>query len=148
MAAGVDRLEGWRDAFRATGADADEGLVVHGDFTYEGGAAAMERLLAAVPDLDGLFVASDLMAAGAMGVLATHGKRVPEDVRVVAFDDSPIALTTRPALTSVRQPIEELGREGIHLLLDTIERTGRPPRRVVLATELVTRASSTGRGQG
>jgi DNA-binding LacI/PurR family transcriptional regulator len=148
MAAGVDRLEGWRDAFRATGADADEGLVVHGDFTYEGGAAAMERLLAAVPDLDGLFVASDLMAAGAMGVLATHGKRVPEDVRVVAFDDSPIALTTRPALTSVRQPIEELGREGIHLLLDTIERTGRPPRRVVLATELVTRASSTERGQG
>src|SRR5829696_6333547 len=61
MAAGVDRLEGWRDAIRATGDDVDERLVVHGDFTYEGGAAAAERLLAAVPDVDGLFVASDLM---------------------------------------------------------------------------------------
>ncbi len=148
MAAGVDRFEGWRDAIRAAGNDVDPALVARGDFTYEGGAAAMERLLVSAPDLDGLFVASDLMAAGALGVLATRGRRVPEDVRVAAFDDSPIAAATRPALTSVRQPIEELGREGIHLLLDTIERSSRPPRRVVLATELVTRASSTGRGRG
>jgi DNA-binding LacI/PurR family transcriptional regulator len=108
----------------------------------------MERLLKAASHVDGLFVASDLMAAGALAVLAARGIRVPEDVLVVAFDDSPIAAATRPALTSVRQPIEELGREGIHLLLDTIERAGRPPRRVVLATELVTRASSMGRGHG
>ena len=148
MAAGVDRLEGWRDAIRAAGREDGTALIARGDFTYEGGAAAMERLLETAPDIDGLFVASDLMAAGALGVLATRGRRVPEDVRVVGFDDSPVAATTRPALTSVRQPIEELGREGIHLLLDTIERAGRPPRRVVLATELVTRASSTGRGRG
>jgi DNA-binding LacI/PurR family transcriptional regulator len=148
MAAGVDRFDGWRDAIRAHGDDVDPSLVARGDFTYEGGAAAMERLLASAPDLDALFVASDLMTPGTLGVLATGGRRVPEDVLVAAFDDSPIAATTRPALTSVRQPIEELGREGIHLLLDTIERTGRPPRRVVLATELVTRASSTGRGRG
>jgi DNA-binding LacI/PurR family transcriptional regulator len=108
----------------------------------------MERLLKAAGHIDALFVASDLMAAGALAVLAARGIRVPEDVLVVAFDDSPIAAATRPALTSVRQPIEELGREGIHLLLDTIERSGRPPRRVVLATELVTRASSKGRGRG
>ena len=148
MAAGIDRFDGWRDAIRAAGLEVDQRLVARGDFTHEGGAAAMERLLAAAPDMDGLFAASDLMAAGALAVLAARGIRVPEDVLVAGFDDSPIAAATRPALTSVRQPIEELGREGIHLLLDTIERSSRPPRRVVLATELVTRASSTGRGRG
>ncbi len=144
MAAGVDRVEGYRDALRAGGRSA-EAAVESGDFTYEGGAAAMERLLAAAPDLDGVFCASDLMAAGALGVLLAAGRRVPEDVRLVGFDDSPIAATTRPPLTSIGQPIEEMGREAVRVLLDEIDRRGRPPRRVVLATELVPRASSAGR---
>jgi DNA-binding LacI/PurR family transcriptional regulator len=145
MSAGIDRLGGYRDAIRGTGGVVDEALVAVSDFTYEGGAAAMERLLAGVPDLDGVFVASDLMAAGALAVLESRGRRVPDDVLLVGYDDSPVATTTRPPLTSVRQPIEEMGREAVDLLLDTLERPGRPPRRVVLATELVTRASSTGR---
>ncbi|HEU0242444.1 MAG TPA: LacI family DNA-binding transcriptional regulator [Candidatus Limnocylindrales bacterium] len=142
MAAGVDRLEGYRDAIRADGGQPEEALIARGDFTYEGGAAAMERLLETAPDLDAVFVASDLMAAGAIGVLLARGRRVPEDVALVGYDDSPIAAATRPPLTSVRQPIEEMGREAVHLLLDAIERAGRPPRRVVLATELMLRASS------
>ena len=105
----------------------------------------MERLLAATPDIDGVFCASDLMAAGALGVLVARGRRVPEDVAIVGYDDSPIAAATQPPLTSVRQPIEEMGPEAVHLLLDAIERADRPPRRVVLATELVPRASSVGR---
>jgi len=148
MAAGVDRLEGYADAIRAAGRDVEPALVAHGDFTYEGGAAAMERLLAAAPDVDGIFAASDLMAAGALGVLLARGRRVPDEVAVVGYDDSPIATTTRPPLTSVRQPIEEMGREAVHLLLDAIERADRPPRRVVLATELVARGSSRGRATG
>jgi DNA-binding LacI/PurR family transcriptional regulator len=144
MAVGVDRVEGYRDALRAAGRSA-EAMAEPGDFTYEGGAAAMERLLAAVPDLDGVFCASDLMAAGALGVLLAAGRRVPEDVRLVGFDDSPIAATTRPPLTSIGQPIEEMGREAVRVLLDEIDHRGRPPRRVVLATELVPRASSAGR---
>jgi DNA-binding LacI/PurR family transcriptional regulator len=142
MAAGLDRLEGYRDAIRASGGKSEDALVARGDFTYEGGAKAMERLLKTAPDLDAVFVASDLMAAGALGVLLARGRTVPEDVALVGYDDSPIAATTRPPLTSVRQPIEEMGREAVHLLLDAIERAGRPPRRVVLATELVLRASS------
>jgi DNA-binding LacI/PurR family transcriptional regulator len=145
MAAGQDRLDGYRDSVRAAGLAGGSGLVEHGDFTYEGGAAAMERLLAMAPDIDAVFCASDLMAAAAIGVLLARGRRVPEDVAVVGYDDSPLAATTRPPLTSVRQPIEEMGPEAVHLLLDAIERADRPSRRVVLATELVLRASSAGR---
>jgi len=144
MAVGIDRVEGYRDALRAAGRTVDDAVEI-GDFTYEGGAAAMERLLQTAPDLDGVFCASDLMAAGALGVLLAAGRRIPEDVRLVGFDDSPIAATTRPPLTSVGQPIEEMGREAVRLLLDEIDRRDRPPRRVVLATELVPRASSAGR---
>jgi DNA-binding LacI/PurR family transcriptional regulator len=106
----------------------------------------MERLLRDRPDIDAVFCASDLMAAAALGVLQASGRRVPEDVAVVGYDDSPIAATTRPALSSVRQPVEEMGREMVHLLTGHIERTdGRVPRHVVLATELIARASSAGR---
>ena len=105
----------------------------------------MERLLAARPDIDAVFAASDLIAAGALSVLAAAGRRVPEDVAVVGFDDSPVATSTRPALTSVRQPIEEMGQEMARLLIDTIEGADRAPRRVILATELIRRASSAGR---
>ena len=81
----------------------------------------MERLLAVRPDIDAVFAASDLMAAGAMSVLDAAGRRVPEDVAVVGYDDSPVASTARPQLTSVRQPIEEMGQETARLLIDLVE---------------------------
>ena len=105
----------------------------------------MERLLAQRPDLDAVFAASDLMAAGALSVLAAAGRRVPEDVAIVGYDDSPVATSTQPPLTSVRQPIEEMGREMARLLVEAVEGTDRVPRRVILATELMQRASSAGR---
>ena len=105
----------------------------------------MEQLLAARPDIDAVFAASDLMAAGAIAVLATAGRRVPEDVAVVGYDDSPVATTVRPQLTSVRQPIEEMGHEMARLLIDLVEGSDPVPRRVILATELIRRASSAGR---
>ena len=115
------------------------------DFTQDGGAAAMERLLATRPDLDAVFAASDLMAAGAMSVLDAAGRSVPDDVAIIGYDDSPVAATARPALTSVRQPIEEMGQEAARLLLELVEGTDRAPRRVILTTELIRRASSAGR---
>ncbi len=105
----------------------------------------MGRLLEARPDIDGVFAASDLMAAGALAVLAATGRRVPADVAVVGFDDSPVATTTMPQLTSVRQPIEAMGHEVARLLVDAVEGSDLVPRRVILATELVRRASSAGR---
>lgn len=145
MAPGVDRLAGYRDALLDAGLGSDPSLEAVADFTQDGGTKAMERLLSARPDIDAVFAASDLIAAGALSVLAAAGRRVPEDVAVVGFDDSPVATSTRPALTSVRQPIEEMGQEMARLLIDTIEGADRAPRRVILATELIRRASSAGR---
>lgn len=145
MPAGIDRLEGYRDAvgnaFRVT----DATLEATGDFTQESGAKAMTRLLTKRPDLDAVFAASDLMAAGALSVLTAAGRRVPGDVAIVGYDDSPVAKSTHPQLTSVRQPIEEMGREVARLLVEAVEGTDRVQRRVILATELVKRASSAGR---
>ena len=106
---------------------------------------AMERLLKARPDIDAVFAASDLMAAGALLALAAAGRRVPEDVAIVGFDDSPIATTVRPNLTSVRQPIEEMGHEMARLLIDAVGGRDSVVRRVILDTELIRRASSAGR---
>jgi DNA-binding LacI/PurR family transcriptional regulator len=145
MAPGVDRLAGYREALREAGLPQEADLEAVADFTQEGGAAAMEKLLKARPDIDAVFAAADLMAAGALSVLAAAGRRVPEDVAVVGFDDSPVAGTTNPALTSVRQPIEEMGEEMARLLVAAIERSDPAPRRVILATQLIRRASSAGR---
>jgi len=145
MGAGVDRLAGYREALTDAGIAPDPSLEAAGDFTQEGGSAAMERLLAARPDIDAVFAASDLMASGAMAVLEAANRRVPQDVAVVGYDDSPVATSVRPRLTSVRQPIEEMGHEMARLLIDAVEGTDPVQRRVILATELIRRASSAGR---
>ena len=145
MGAGVDRLSGYRDALTEAGRPIDDRLIVTADFTQEGGAAAMDRLLKANLSIDAVFAASDLMAAGALSVLNAAGRRVPEDVALVGYDDSPIALSVSPQLTSVRQPIEEMGQEMARVLISAVEEAEPVQRRVILATELIKRASSAGR---
>ncbi|WP_432588209.1 LacI family DNA-binding transcriptional regulator [Streptomyces sp. HD1123-B1] len=139
------RLDGYRDALRAAGREVDPALAVAADFTEEGGRRAMRELLARRPDLDAVFAASDVMAAGARQVLREQGRRVPEDVALVGFEDSAVARHMDPPLTSVRQATEEMGRAMARVLLEEIEgaagRTAVPPR-LVLPTELVARASS------
>jgi len=143
MAAGSDRLAGYRTRISAAGLPSDDSLVEISDFSLGGGRAAMERLLARRPALDAVFVASDLMAVGAVTALTSAGRRIPDDVAVVGFDDSQLALTTEPNLSSVQQPIAEMGREIVRLLLEEIESPGGPPRHVMLGTRLVVRGSST-----
>lgn len=144
MAAGIDRQEGYRKAHQAAGRPLDPDLEAVGDFTQEGGARAMEALLGRRPSLSGVFVASDLMALGALRVLRGAGRRVPEDVAVVGFDDSPLAPAAEPPLSSVRQPVEEMGREMARLLARSFGSRDHVARRVILATELVRRRSSEG----
>lgn len=141
MTAGVDRLAGYRDALTDFGRY-DPGLVVHGDFGLVSGEHAALRLLDRRPDLDAIFVASDLMAVGALRALRRAGRRVPEDVAVIGFDDAPVARTTEPPLTTVRQSVEELGARAARELLGLIEGTVMQPGRIVLDTELVLRKSS------
>ena len=142
MAAGVDRLLGYHDRLAEAGIGPDHGMVEIADFTHEGGRAAMERLLERHPSLDAVFAASDLMAIGALAALRGAGRSVPDDVAIVGFDDSQLCLTTEPTLSSVRQPIEEMGREMAQLLMQEIRLPDRAPRRVILDTQLVVRGSS------
>ncbi|WP_202238550.1 LacI family DNA-binding transcriptional regulator [Actinacidiphila reveromycinica] len=142
------RLEGYRQAVAAGGPSAGEGgasghdeLIAAGDFTEEGGRRAMRELLARWPDVDGVFAASDVMAAGARAVLREEGRSVPGDVALVGFEDSAIARHMDPALTSVRQPTEEMGRTMARVLLEEIAERTSVRRHVVLATELVRRES-------
>ncbi|MFJ1755343.1 LacI family DNA-binding transcriptional regulator [Kitasatospora sp. NPDC088134] len=136
------RLGGYRRALEEAGRAYDEGLVGLADFTEQGGRDAMRELLDRRPDLDSVFCASDVMAAGAMQVLRAAGRRIPDDVAVIGFDDSIVARHTDPPMTSVRQPIEEMGRTMARLLLDEITERGRARRQVVLATELIVRDSA------
>ncbi|MGW0082350.1 LacI family DNA-binding transcriptional regulator [Streptomyces sp. NPDC003393] len=136
------RLDGYREALRQAGHTADEDLVASGDFTEEGGRAAMRELLRRHPGLDAVFAASDVMASGAVLELRAAGLRVPHDVAVIGFDDSIVARHVDPPLTSVRQPVHEMGRTMANLLLDEITRRGTGHRQVVLPTELVVRQST------
>jgi DNA-binding LacI/PurR family transcriptional regulator len=137
MPGGSQRLAGYREVM---GEAAVPELIAHGDYTEASGLAATDELLRRVPDLDALFVASDLMARGAMRALARAGRRVPQDVAVGGFDDSSAAVTTDPPLTTIRQPWQRLSSEMIRLLLSRIG--GDPPAGVILPTELVRRGSA------
>ena len=141
MGVGMDRLDGWRDGLAAAGLAGAGDLVETGDFTEEGGAAAMDRLLGRPgPPVDAVFAASDLMAAGALRALRAAGRRVPDDVAVVGFEDSAVARYAQPPLTTVRQPIEEMGRQATRLLLSRV--AGEPAgMHLILDVELVVRAS-------
>src|SRR5690606_18144244 len=114
---GTGRLAGYRAEL---GDDFDERLVAVGDYSRSSGVAAMTELLGRGVDFDAVFVANDLMAAGALEVLATAGKRVPDDVAVAGFDDSPVARQTDPELTTMRQPFERIAQEMVRVLLEMI----------------------------
>ena len=142
MGVGIDRLDGYRDGLAAAGLGGGGELVENGDFTEEGGAAAMTRLLARPGrPVDAVFAASDLMAAGALRALRAAGRRVPDDVAVVGFEDSAVARYAQPPLTTVRQPIEEMGRQATRLLLAKVAGQAGGMH-LVLDVELIVRASA------
>ena len=142
MGAGVARLHGYREAIKATGGTVDRNLIGYGDFSEASGTATMRRLLELDPRLDAVFAASDLMAFGALRALAEAGRRVPDDVAVVGFDDAPIARHADPPLTTVHQPVEEMGRQMARLLVSRIRREEPAKPYVLLDTRMVERASA------
>ena len=130
----------YTEALRDAGLPDD--AVVRGDFTVEGGEASCEQLLAQHPDVDGIVVASDLMALGAMRVLTASGRRVPDDVAVTGYDDLGVAERTDPPLTTLSNPISEMAAEAARLLLAQLDGGSTAPRRVVFAPTLVRRSSA------
>ncbi|MDT0444532.1 LacI family DNA-binding transcriptional regulator [Streptomyces sp. DSM 41886] len=138
--ASQDRLTGFRDAMARHGHPYVP--TAEGNFTQDSGERAMARLLAQEPALDGVFAANDLMAAGALHVLREQGRDVPGQVAVVGFDDSSAARASRPALTTVRQPVEDMAGEMARLLLDRIAAPEGRPTSVIFDPSLVVRRSA------
>jgi LacI family transcriptional regulator len=137
--AGADRAEGYVTALRQRGLAVDPNLMVEGDFTEAAAYAAMQRLLPLNPDA--VFAASDVMAIGALRAVRDAGRRVPEDIALIGFDDIPLAAHTNPPLTTVRQPVQRTGEAAAETLIELIEHPDGQPRRIVLPTELIIRAS-------
>jgi DNA-binding LacI/PurR family transcriptional regulator len=140
LGTGVARLTGYRDALAQARIAFDPSLVAVGDMTDDGGEAAARHLLRVRPDLDAIFAGSDAMAAGALRTLRAAGRRVPDDVAVVGFEDTALAPHTDPPLTSVHVPFEDMGRQMAGLLVDMLG--GDEPLNLVLDTHLVRRASA------
>ncbi len=127
-----DRLKGYKSALHEAGLQLDPRRMVDSDFKEEGGASAMATLLAADPQLDAVF---------AMRALRNAGRRVPDDVAVVGFDDIPASAMTHPPLTTVRQPLYEMGRTAASMVMAAVR--GEPiAKRIELPTSLVIRDSS------
>ncbi len=137
--AAQDREKGYLKALQERRVRVDEALMARGDFTESSSYEAMQRLLPLEPDA--VFVASDSMALGALRALRQAGKRVPEEVAIVGFDDMPQAATANPPLTTVRQPIRRAGVMAVETLIDILGNGSEAPRRIILPTELVIRAS-------
>ncbi|MFA4897621.1 MULTISPECIES: LacI family DNA-binding transcriptional regulator [Microbacterium] len=129
------RLVGFREQL---GDDFDDAFVEMGDYSFESGQTAMTRLLER--GVDAVFAANDRMAAGAIAAVRRAGLRVPDDVAVAGFDDSGLAATHEPTITTMRQPWEQISAQMVSVLLDAI--AGAEPRSVILDTELVVRESA------
>ncbi|MBN1658826.1 MAG: LacI family DNA-binding transcriptional regulator [Anaerolineae bacterium] len=137
-----DRLEGYRQALADAGLTDVPELKMQGDWSATSGYEAMQRVLQAGPVFSALFAQNDQMAVGAIRALREEKRRVPEDVSIVGFDDIPLASYFDPPLTTLRQPMQESGRQAARLLVETIHNPGRAPEQIAIPARLVVRASS------
>ncbi len=137
----MERLLGYRQALTEAGLPYDETLVRYGDFDMESGYRVMQSLLETNPKPTAVFVASDVVAFGAMKAIRERGLRIPDDLAVVGFDDLPMARYITPSLTTVRLPAIEQGEQGGRMLIDLISGKVPAEAQVYLETELVVRQS-------
>jgi LacI family transcriptional regulator len=138
----VDRLRGYRAALADCDIPVSEELVLEGNFQQQTGYEATKNLLQSVdPPPTAIFASNDLSAFGAMDAARECGLRIPDDISIVGFDDIPQASLVYPKLTTVRQPLEEMGQVAVKMLLERIKDQSHPPQRVELETQLVIRDS-------
>ena len=136
------RLDGFREVLSSAGFPLHPDLVVEADFTTTGGAVAVEKLINSGLGFDAVFAHNDLSAVGVMRALKDAGRAVPQDVAVVGFDDVPIAAHSEPRLTTIRQPLQEMGGAAARTLISTLEGRPLPEHPIVLPTSLVVRESA------
>jgi LacI family transcriptional regulator len=136
-----ERVRGYREALRKAGIAADPRWLVEGDFHAEGGYRTMCELLERDDALTAVFACNDMMAVGALRAIHERGRRVPQDIALVGFDDIALASYTQPALTTIAQPYRELGRRVAQLLAKGERGERAASERIRLEPELVVRAS-------
>ncbi len=136
-----DRSQGYQNALKAAGIPYRAPLVAEGDWSFDGGYRAMQELLARGRPFSALFAQNDRMAIGATRALREAGRRIPENVSLVGYDDIPVAAFCDPPLTTVRQPMREVGAVAARLLIQAIEEPELVRQNVLLKTELVKRSS-------
>ena len=135
------RLQGYKKALLDAGISLQQNMVVPGNFRYEEGQIAIQKLLDGNSPPTAVLAANDEMAMGAMDAAQNRSLRVPEDLAVIGFDDIQMSALTRPSLTTVRQPMQLLGEAAVTLLFDRLQNSNELPRHEVLDTELVIRRS-------
>jgi LacI family transcriptional regulator len=142
------RLDGYRSALDRAQVSYRPELIRHGDFQHEGGFLRGSELLDLPEPPTAIFAGSDQQALGVYEAARQHGLRVPQDLSIVGFDDLPVARWISPPLTTVRQPLTEMGRTAASMLGDLIDGKPLPTRRVELSTELIVRESTAAPGRG
>jgi DNA-binding LacI/PurR family transcriptional regulator len=136
-----DRNRGYRLALEQAGIPFDGSIVEPGDWSFESGYQAVGRLLERVPHLTALFAQNDRMAVGAMRVLREKERRIPDDVAIVGYDDIPMAAYSHPPLTTIHQPMREVGEIATRKLIELIDDPDAEREEILLKTELVRRGS-------
>lgn len=137
-----ERLMGYVETMQANGIAVDERLIVEGDLSQRSGRRAAGRLLELPEPPTAIMATNDLMALGAMAAIQAHGLAVGRDVAVTGFDDIPLAAHSHPPLTTVRQPIYEIGTMACEMLIGMLRGATLDPQQVILEPTLVVRASS------
>ncbi len=141
LSSAIQRLAGYRSALETHGIPFDPELVATGEFLQEGGYRAANQLLDLVDRPTAIFAANDMSAFGAMDAIRNRGLVIPDDISLMGFDDIPTAAVVRPALTTVRQPLAEMGRIATRMLLEYIGNPALATQRIQLETELIVRES-------
>ncbi len=138
----VERLRGYKAALVDCDIPLRQELILEGDYQQQGGYEAVKQVLNTIdPPPTAIFASNDISAFGAMDAAREHGFRIPEDISIIGFDDIPQASLIYPKLTTVRQPLEQMGQVAAQMLVERIEERSRPPQRVTMATQLVVRDS-------
>jgi LacI family transcriptional regulator len=136
-----ERLAGYKEALKAYHIPVDENLIYKGEFRQSSGFEGTRAFLKQTNPPTAIFASNDVMAMGVIEAARMHGLQIPEDMSVLGFDDIPMAANLHPKLTTVRQPLEKMGRLAAKMLLDLIYEPQEEPLHIELPTELIVRDS-------
>ena len=142
LGAATERLAGYKSALRTHHIPEDPGLIYEGTFAQLDGYTGACALLDIENPPTAIFASNDVMAMGAMDAVRSRGLRIPEYISILGFDDVPQAALVRPALTTVRQPLEQMGGVATQMLLDLLKNPDKHLERIELPTELIVRGST------